>query len=140
MARTVCLVIAAAVLAGCGSAGKGSSGGGPAPAISASAERSIPARPRTPAALARSIGLLAKAVTKLGDDLGKTVPPAAVRQAHQRLVAIARGYAAALAAAAREAKRPGRESAAASALVASTNAASSSFTRTVGAIHRTLKR
>jgi hypothetical protein len=149
MRRTACVIASVATIAGCGGSGHSATRSASASRYLATlaleqrglaaAERAIPVNPRTPAALARSIRLLARAVGRLGDDLSATAPPAAVRPAHGRLVAIARSYAASLSAAAQEATRPGRESAAASALVSSTNTASSSFTRTVSEINATLK-
>lgn len=149
MLRTACVIASAAMIAACGGSGQSATSSASASRYLATlaleqrglaaAESAIPVSPRTPVALARSIRLLARAVGKLGDDLGATDPPAAVRPAHGRLVAIARGYAASLSAAAQEATRPGRESAAASALVSSTNTASSSFTSTVSEINAMLK-
>jgi hypothetical protein len=149
MRRTACVIAAAATIAGCGGGGQTATSSASASRYLstlaleqrglAAAERAIPVNPRTPAALARSIRLLARAVGKLGDDLSATDPPAAVRPAHGRLVAIVRSYVRSLSAAAQEATRPGRESAAASALVSSTSTASSSFTRTVSEINARLK-
>jgi hypothetical protein len=106
----------------------------------AAAERRIPARPRTPAALSQSITLLASAIGRLGSDLGAIVPPAPVAALHARLVATVRAYAVQLAGAARTALRPGGELAAANALLSATNTASRAFSATVVEIDRTLKR
>ncbi len=156
MLRIACALgcAVACLLAGCGGGGghtgsRSTTSSGPASgylstlAIEqqrlAAAERAIPTHPRTPAELSRSVRLLARAVSKLGDDLSATNPPAAVRPAHLHLVAIARAYAGSLSAVAQQATRPGRESAAASALVSATNTASSSFTATVAEIQAKLK-
>lgn len=149
MRRTVCVIASAATIAGCGGAAKPATNQATPSRYQATlaleqqrlaaAERAIPAHPRTPAALARSIKLLATAVSKLGDDLSAINPPQAVRPAHSRLVSIVRSYESTLYATAQEATRPGREAAAASALVSSTTAASGSFTGTVSEINAKLK-
>jgi hypothetical protein len=106
----------------------------------AAAEQRIPAKPRTPAALSRSIALLAGAIGQLRQALAKITPPAPVSAAHKLLIAIMHDYAARLTAAAGAATRPGGELGAANELLAATNTASSAFSATISQIHATLKR
>jgi hypothetical protein len=106
----------------------------------AAAERQIPTAPRTPAALSKSIGLLAIAIGRLRSDLRSIHPPKAVAAAHARLVGIADRYAAELVTAAQDAARPDRTARAASELESSTGVASSTFDATVGQIEVVLGR
>jgi len=104
------------------------------------AEKQIPTTPRTPAALARSIELLAGAVRGLADGLAAIKPPPSVAAQHAQLVAIMRGYAAQLQLAQRIAVTRGGESRAGSLLISATDAASRAFTATIAAIDSTLGR
>ena len=106
----------------------------------AAAERTIPARPRTPAAFSRSIGLLAEAVGRLGGDLATTDPPAAVAADHRQLVSIVARYAAGLRAAAGRSRTRAGELQAASRIVSATSSASAAFSITIARIHTTLRR
>jgi hypothetical protein len=106
----------------------------------AAAERRIPTRPRTPAALSRSIGLLQAAIAQLGNDLETIRPPAAVASYHAQLVFTVNAYAAQLARVAATAARPDGELRAANMLLSSTNAASARFSATVAKIDAVLKR
>jgi hypothetical protein len=141
--------------AGCGGSGSSSSGLG-RPALSAAsqrysselagaqarlaaAERKLPLGPRTPAALSNSIGLLAGAIARLGDDLQRIAAPASVSREHGRLITIVRGYRAQLERAAADARAPGGVGRAGSELVAATTAASSSFDATVARIDARLR-
>jgi hypothetical protein len=105
----------------------------------AAAERRIPRRARTPAALARSIRLLERAIVRLGGGLQAIVAPTAVAAQHARLVSIVRTFAAQLGAAARVAVTPGGELRAGNMLVAATVAASSAFGSTVSQINAALQ-
>src|SRR5437899_2043908 len=101
IAELIAVATGIAVLAGCG--GSGQSKVDPeklyvarlnaAQATLANAEKAIPTNASTPAMLSRSIGLLATAITKLGDDLQAIVPPAKVVSEHRRLVTLVRAYA-----------------------------------------------
>jgi hypothetical protein len=104
----------------------------------AAAEARIPTRPRTPAALGRSIDLLATAVGRLADGLARIRAPAAVASRHAQLVTIMRTYAATLGRAGRIAVLPGKEVQAGRLLISATDAASSAFTATIAAIDSTL--
>jgi hypothetical protein len=96
----------------------------------AEAERHLPSRPRTAAELSSSIGLLAAAIARLGNDLAAIRPPAAVSSPHAQLVAIMRDYAGRLLIVAREARTPGGELRASNDLIGSTSRASRAFTAT----------
>jgi hypothetical protein len=100
----------------------------------ASAERNLPPRTGSPAALSRAIALLASAIGRLAGGLAAIRPPASVASAHAQLVGIVRSYASQLARAARRAREPGAEVGAAKMLVAATNAASAAFSATVAKI------
>jgi hypothetical protein len=104
------------------------------------AEQRIPTRPRTPAALSKSISLLAAAVARLADGLAALRAPPAVGRQHARLVSIVRAYRSQLVQAARIAVRPGGELRAEALLVSATDAASRAFTATVARINTTLQR
>jgi hypothetical protein len=104
----------------------------------ASAERGIPRRPRTPAALAHAIALLHSAIQRLALDLAAIHPPASVTHLHERLVRLASSYASRLAHAARVAGRPGGELEAANELTAATNQAIRAFTTTTARIDQIL--
>jgi hypothetical protein len=104
----------------------------------ANAEQQIPTNPRTPAALAHSVTLLAGAVTRLADGLAAIKPPANVAGDHARLVTITHAYAAQLRRAARIALAPGGERLAGTLLIRATDQASQSFTITTTAIDSTL--
>ena len=104
----------------------------------ANAEQSIPTSPRTPAALAHSIDLLAGAIRRLGNGLAAIKPPAGVAVDHARLVTIMRSYAAKLDQAAKIAVSPGEEQRASALLISATDDASRSFTITTTAIDSTL--
>jgi hypothetical protein len=106
----------------------------------AAAERRIPRRPRTPAALARSIDLLRGAIARLAADLARIAPPRSVANLHQQLVAIARSYGARLASVERTARQRQRAGRAASLLVSATREASASFAATVERIQGQLKK
>jgi hypothetical protein len=105
----------------------------------AAAERGIPTRAQTPAALSRAISLLASAIRRLAQGLVTIRPPRAVARAHARLVAIVRAYAARLTAAARAASAPGGELRAATMLISATTLTSRAFTDTVATIYRTVR-
>jgi hypothetical protein len=135
------VLLAVALVAGCG--GTSSAGGdrylralAAEQQKLAAAEQRIPRRPGTPAAFARSIGLLRGAIGRLAADLARITPPQSVSQLHQQLVSIARSYAARLGTVGRTA-RP-HVSRAASMLVAATRQASAAFAGTVGQIQRQL--
>ena len=106
----------------------------------ANAEKRIPARPRTPAALSRSIALLAVAIHRLAGDLAAIHPPTAIATEHGRLVSIVRNYAVRLTRTARTAASPGGELPATRGLVSATSATSQAFTSTVAKINTTLQR
>jgi hypothetical protein len=106
----------------------------------AAAERSIPRRPRTAAALARAIGQLHVAIQRLSVDLAAIRPPAPVAALHAELVGIARVYAAKLEHAARVAARPEGELVAVSRLSSATTQATRRFPATIDRIERTLVR
>ena len=135
------------VIAGCGSAAKV-----PAPRANAylqrlsaeqtklaTAERRIPRRAASPAALARAISLLGDAVHRLERDLSAINPPDPVSKLHARLVLVAHGYRSQLEGAARTASRPGGEVAAAQTLTSSTDFASRAFSSTVASIKSKLR-
>jgi hypothetical protein len=94
----------------------------------ARAERTIPKRARTPAALSRSIALLAGAIGALGKGLGTIHPPASVAGLHARLVRVVRTYFRRLEAAARGARTRTGELNAANDLATATQSATSEFT------------
>jgi hypothetical protein len=104
----------------------------------AAAEHRIPRRARTPAALSRSIALLAAAIGGLADGLDAIKPPREVAGLHARLVRIVRDYQRRLSSAARDARTRVGEVRAAGALAAVTNAASEEFTATISQIDRRL--
>jgi hypothetical protein len=104
----------------------------------AAAERAIPRGARTPAALARSIRLLQRAIGRLAGDLQAITPPAQVAPAHAQLVSIVRAYAVALGAAARLAVTPRGELRAANMLISATTTASQAFGSTVTQINAAL--
>ena len=104
----------------------------------AAAERTIPRRPKTPAALAHAISLLQFAIGNLSDNLAAIHPPASVAALHARLVAVVRTYAARLGHATRVASRPQGELAAVSLLSSATGEATRGFSDTVARIERTL--
>jgi hypothetical protein len=106
----------------------------------AAAERRIPHKARSPAALSRSISLLARAVGQLARDLQMIRPPALVSSLHAQLVSIARRYYRQLRAAARRARGAGGEQRAGAELIAATGAASRSFAATSTSINRALGR
>jgi hypothetical protein len=162
MGRTAVVMMVAlsgAALAGCGGSSGSLGGVTTAPAVTISsagasaylgglraaesslarAEQAIPAHPSNPAALARSIRLLASAIGRLAAGLEVLRPPAIVAGAHARLIAVVRAYEGRLEAAARTASRPGQEAATGAALLSATNAASSRFSTVVGQINGVLK-
>jgi hypothetical protein len=104
----------------------------------AAAERAIPRRARTPAALARSIRLLKRAIVRLAGDLQAITPPDQVARANGALVFIVHSYAARLGAAARLALTPGGELRAANMLISATTRASQEFSSTVTQINAAL--
>jgi len=104
----------------------------------AAAERRIPRRPRTPAALAQAVSLLRGAIARLGRDLAAIRPPAAVTALHAQLISIVRSYAARLARVERAAARRSGALPAAGALVSATRRASGAFSETIGRIDRAL--
>jgi hypothetical protein len=104
------------------------------------AEKRIPTRPRTPAALASSISLLADAVARLADGLAALRAPSSVSRQHAHLVSIVRAYHAQLTKAARDAVRPGGELRAEGLLISATDAVSRTFSATVTKINTTLRR
>ena len=106
----------------------------------AAAERTLPLRPKTPAALSRSIGALAGAIGRFADGLAAIKPPPGVAPLHRVLVAVARTYHDQLDEIALRARRPAGEVAAANALAADTSAASAAFTATIVKIHARLVR
>lgn len=106
----------------------------------AAAERRIPRRVSSPAALARAISMLAGAVQRLERDLAAITPPAPVRTLHARLVSISRAYALELRRAAHRARRPRDEPAAAQELSSATHSASGAFSGTVASITFKLRR
>lgn len=103
-------------------------------------ERRLPLHPKTPAALAHSVRVVARTIDRFGGGLAAIVPPSSVATLHRRLVAIARLYARQLAAIARRAGRPSAEIAAANALAADTSAFGDAFTSTFVKIHARLVR
>jgi hypothetical protein len=159
-AFVIALALIGAAVAGCGGTSE-LTGGSPttAPAVTISttgaaaylsglrtaqsglarAEATIPANPRTPAALARSIRLLAGAVGRLAAGLEALHPPAIVEGAHRRLIAIVRSYEARLTAIARTAAKPGGRAVADTTLVSATETASRRFTAVVAQINGVLK-
>jgi hypothetical protein len=108
-------------------------------AMLSAAERAIPANPRTPAALSRSISLLARAIGRLADGLAGLRPPAAAAAENARLVLIVRAYRSRLTRAAAEATKPGGELLAGRSLLAATNVASREFSATATAINSALR-
>jgi hypothetical protein len=161
--RIVAWVLAALALAllagGCGGGtkllprgGGGGGGGSTAPPVAgrylaqlsaeqarlARAEAALPPRPRTPAALSRSIRLLARAIHRLATGLAAIHAPPGLERLHRRLVAVAARYHAQLVRLAPQARRPEREVAAANALAAATSRASDAFTTSFARIHARL--
>jgi hypothetical protein len=106
----------------------------------AAAETKIPIRPRTPAALRRSIVLLGTAVRALADGLAGIKPPPGVAAQHAQLISIMRTYAGTLEQAAGLAGAPGSEPRAAQLLISATGTASQAFTTTIAKIDSTLGR
>ncbi len=106
----------------------------------AAAERAIPRRPRTPAALARAIGQLQAAITHLSADLAAIRPPVSVAALHVRLVRIVRLYAGRLGHAAQVAGRPEGELSAVGLLTSATEQATREFPATVEQIDHILAR
>jgi hypothetical protein len=106
----------------------------------AAAETKIPTRPRTPAALRRSIVLLGTAVGALADGLAGIKPPPGVAAQHAHLISIMRTYAGTLEQAAGLAGAPGSEPRAAQLLISATSTASQAFTTTIAKIDSTLGR
>lgn len=104
----------------------------------ARAEAALPARPRTPAALSHSIGLLARAIDRLATGLAAIHAPPGLERLHRRLVAVAERYHAQLVTLGPQARRPEREVAAANALAAATSRASDAFTTSFARIHARL--
>jgi hypothetical protein len=104
----------------------------------AAAELRLPVHPRTRAALAHSIRLLADAIKRFGSGLAAVKPPPSVATLHRRLVAIAASYRGQLLALAPRTSRAPSAIAAADALVADTTATSREFTATVVAIRSKL--
>jgi hypothetical protein len=104
----------------------------------AAAELRLPVHPRTRAALAHSIRLLAGAIKRFGSGLAAVKPLASVATLHRRLVAIAANYRGQLLALAPRTSRAPSAIAAANALVADTTATSREFTATVVAIRSKL--
>jgi hypothetical protein len=137
------VLLAVALVAGCGGA---SSAGGDRylRALAAeqrklaAAEQRIPRRPGTPAAFAKSIGLLRGAIVRLAADLARIAPPQSVSQLHQQLVSITRSYAARLATVERTARQRQHVARAASMLVSTTQQASGAFAATVQRIQSQL--
>jgi hypothetical protein len=113
---------------------------GGAQARLAAAERQVPRRARTPAALARAISLLAAAVRALAADLAAIRAPGPVRTLHARLVEIVRSYREQLASISRLAVRPRRELDAATMLLSATTGASGAFGTTIARIEAALSR
>jgi hypothetical protein len=105
----------------------------------AAAERKIPRRARTPAALARSIRLLRQAIVQLGNDLKTISPPASVASQHAQLVSTVQTYAVRLAAAQHVSTTRGGELRAIRMLISATTAASSAFGSTVNQINAALQ-
>jgi hypothetical protein len=154
MGRVIVIAATGALLGscvGCGHAGSLPGAGGAAEraylvrlsaeqAKLAAAERRLPTRPRTPAALSRSITLLGAAIRRLAEDLRAIHPPASVATLHLRLTSIVRGYSLQLIALAREARVPGREISASRALVAATDQASRAFAAISQEINSRIKR
>jgi hypothetical protein len=108
-------------------------------AMLAAAERAIPANTRTPAALSRSISLLARAIGRLADGLAGLRPPRAAAAENVKLISIVRAYRSRLTGAAVEAKKPGGELLAGRILLAATNVASREFSATAMEINRALR-
>ncbi len=106
----------------------------------AQAEKAIPKRARTPAALSRSIALLAGAIDALAKGLSAIHPPEPVAGLHARLVRVVRGYLGRLTAAARDARTRAGELRAANALATATQSATSAFTATFSEITARLAR
>ncbi len=102
------------------------------------AEAALPARPRTPAALSHTIGLLARAIDRLAVGLAAIHPPLGIAVLHRRLVSIAGGYHQRLVVIARQARRPELEVAAANSLARVTGVASDALTSTFARIRRRL--
>ncbi len=150
----IAVVASSALVAGCGGTGMLNSGSATtAPPLSngeylarlgdaqsrlSAAEREIPRRAATPAALSRAIFKLAQAIRRLARDLAALRPPHSVTAAHGRLVSIVNTYAGRLESAARVAILPRGELTAARLLLDSTNAASRDFSRTVSEIDQRL--
>ncbi len=98
------------------------------------AERAIPRRARTPAALSRSIALLAGAIGELAKGLSAIHPPVQVAGLHARLVRIVRAYFRRLSSAARTARTRAGELRAANMLATATQTATDAFTVTFARI------
>ena len=146
MRTRLVVLLVAAVLGGCGGVSSPGPGGdrylralAAEQKKLAAAERHIPRRPRTPAALARSIGLLRTAIARLAADLARITPPKSVAQLHQQLVNIAGTYGARLAIAERTARQRQQVARAAKLLVSATREASGAFGATVERIQGQLK-
>jgi hypothetical protein len=106
----------------------------------AQAERGIPKRARTPAALSRSIALLGGAIGALAKGLSAIHPPEPVAGLHARLVRVVRAYFRSLTAAASSARTRAGELRAANALGTATESATSAFTATFSEITARLAR
>jgi hypothetical protein len=102
------------------------------------AEGGIPRRPHTPVQLAHSISLLAGAMRGLAAGLTAIRPPSQVARLHRRLIAITVAYEQRLRRLGTQARSPTLEVAAANAMAAATDLASSSFTATSAAIRERL--
>jgi septal ring factor EnvC (AmiA/AmiB activator) len=104
----------------------------------AAAEQAIPHSPRTPAQLARSIALLARAIHNLAGDLTAIKPPREVASLHRKLIVIASQYEQRLSRLVGQARVPTKEVAAANAMANDTELASVSFTTTSATIRQRL--
>ncbi len=155
MVRIAAVIVAGALLTGCGggtSVRTGTQTSGPTspPAAAylsalgaaqsklAAAERAIPRQPKTPKALAGAISLLHSAIRGLSDNLAAIHPPASVAALHAQLVAIVRAYAANVGRAAHVASRPQDELAAVTLLSSATGDATRGFSATVAKIDQAL--
>jgi hypothetical protein len=150
----IAVVASSALVAGCGGTGMLNGGSATtAPPLSnaeylarlgeaqsrlSAAERDIPKRAPTPAALSRAIIKIAVAIRRLGRDLAALRPPPSVSAPHRRLVSIVNTYAGRLATAARVAILPRGELAAARQLLDSTSAASRDFSGSASEIDQRL--
>ena len=143
MRTWVSLLLASALLVGCGSGG-GPEGDRYLSALAAEqhklggAEQQIPRHPRTGADLAKSIALLHVAIQRLANDLAQIRPPRSVLALHEQLVAVARSYAQRLGEIERTAGRRDGLAAAADQLNSSTRQASSAFAQTTQRIVQSL--